>query len=55
MRGEMNMNIRSDTSFWFVKQIERYKSSFCSWVAEENIADYGCYQETDRAAAQIIL
>ena len=38
-----------------VIQIERYKSSFYTWVAEENIADYGCYQETDSAAAQTVL
>jgi hypothetical protein len=42
-------------SLWLVKQIERYKSRFCPWVAEENIADYGCYQETDSAAAQTVL
>lgn len=42
-------------SLWLVKRIERYKSRFCPWVAGENIADYGCYQETDSATAQTFL
>jgi len=38
-----------------ITQIERNKSSFYTWVAEENIAYYGCYKETNCAATQTIL
>ncbi len=51
-RGGLNMVIPHVCP---VIQIERYKSSFYATLTEENIADYGCHQETNSAAAQTVL
>jgi hypothetical protein len=52
LRGDLNMVIPHICP---VIQIERYKSSFYTKLTEENIADYGCHQETDSAATQTVL